>query len=106
LRRNTTETVESGIARVSAISAAVIRSWRNATITATRSGWVRFATRRGAEERSTRPASPASLYLPTHFLAQRTLTPNASAAAATVEPSSTTLSASCRRPYQLRAALR
>ena len=38
LRLSTTETVESGIASVSAISAAVIRSCRKATITATRSG--------------------------------------------------------------------
>ena len=59
-RFKTTETVESGICSVSAISAAVIRSCRNNTITATRSSAVRFATRRGADERSRKPCSPSS----------------------------------------------
>jgi hypothetical protein len=53
------ETVESGILSVSAISAAVIRSPRSLTITASRSGSLRFATRRGAEERSSSCGSPA-----------------------------------------------
>jgi hypothetical protein len=56
---STTETVESGIASVSAISAAVIRSCRNDTITATRSADVRLATRRGADDRSRSCRSPA-----------------------------------------------
>src|SRR5512133_535634 len=38
----------------------VIRNCSNRTITATRSAGVRLATRRGAEERSKRPASPSS----------------------------------------------
>ena len=105
-RLSTTETVESGIASVSAISAAVIRNCRSATITATRSGEVRLATRRGAEERSTRPASPAARYLPTHLRAQRTLTPAAAAAAVIVQPCSSTRTAKSLRPLQLRAALR
>jgi hypothetical protein len=50
-RRSTVDTVESGIAIVSAISAAVIRKRRSARTTATRSGAVRLATSRGAEER-------------------------------------------------------
>ena len=54
------ETVESAIPSVSAISAAVKRSPRSKTITATRSGGVRLATRRGAEERSQSPASPSA----------------------------------------------
>jgi peptide/nickel transport system permease protein len=46
------DTVESGIASVSAISAAVIRNRGSFTITATRSGAIRLETRRGADERS------------------------------------------------------
>ncbi len=53
------ETVESGIPSVSAISVAVIRSRRSLAITATRSGRVRLATRRGAEERSSNSRSPS-----------------------------------------------
>jgi hypothetical protein len=106
LRLSTTETVESGIASVSAISAAVIRSCRNDTIRATRSGGVRLATRLGAEDRSRRPASPAALYRATHLRAQRTLTPAATAAALIVQPCSSTRTATSRRPLQLRAALR
>jgi hypothetical protein len=59
LRVKTAETVESGIESVSAISAAVIRNPRSATIAATRSGAVRFATRLGADERSNKPCSPS-----------------------------------------------
>jgi hypothetical protein len=44
LRLSNAETVDSGIASVSAISAAVIRSRRSDTITATRSGGVRLRT--------------------------------------------------------------
>jgi len=53
------ETVESGIASVSAISAAVIRNRRSVTITATRPGSVRLAPLFGAEERSRNCQSPA-----------------------------------------------
>src|ERR687887_1342992 len=98
------DTVDNGIASVSAISAAVIRSRRSFTITSTRSAAVRFATRRGADERSSKRRSPAR-YRPIHLRAQRTLTPAASAAAVTVHPSRTTRRASCRLPVQLRAAL-
>jgi hypothetical protein len=101
-----TDTVDSGIASVSAISAAVMRNLRSDTITATRSGGVRLATRCGADERSARPATPASRYLPTHLRAQRTLTPAAAAAALIVHPSSSTRRANNRLPVQLRAALR
>src|ERR671922_194517 len=52
-------TVEGGMASVSAISAAVIRSQRRARMAATRSAGVRLATRRGAEERSRRPSLPS-----------------------------------------------
>jgi hypothetical protein len=53
------ETVESGIASVSEISLAVIRSRRNLMIAPTRSGVVRFATVRGADERSNSCRSPS-----------------------------------------------
>jgi hypothetical protein len=46
------DTVDSANPSVSAISAAVKRSRRNATSASTRSGAVRFAARAGAEERS------------------------------------------------------
>jgi hypothetical protein len=59
LRRNTADTVDSGIDNVSAISAAVIRSRRRASTAATRSVAVRLATRRGADERSNSPRSPS-----------------------------------------------
>ena len=42
---------------------------------------VRCGTERGAEERSTSPASPSARYRPTHFQQVRSLTPAASAAA-------------------------
>src|SRR5205823_13060758 len=99
------DTVESAIPSVSAISAAVKRSRRSFTIASTRSGRVRFATLRGADERSHNPAGPSSLKRLIHFRAQRTLTPEAAAAAATVQPSTTTSSHSRFRPVQLRAAL-
>jgi hypothetical protein len=54
------DTVESAIPSVSAISAAVNRNRRNLTIASTRSSGVRFATRRGADERSDKPAAPSS----------------------------------------------
>jgi len=76
-----------------------------ATISRTRSSGVRLATRLGFEDRSSKPRSPSSRYLPTHLRAQRTLTPAASAAAVSVHPSTTTRSASRRRPLQLSAAL-
>jgi hypothetical protein len=53
------DTVESAIPSVSAISAAVKRKRRSFTIASTRSCGVRLATRRGADERSHRPATPS-----------------------------------------------
>jgi hypothetical protein len=67
---------------------------------------VRFATRRGAEERSYNPLSPSARYLLTHLRAQRTLTPAPCAALASVAPSTTTCLTNRRLPLQLRAALR
>ena len=50
---------ESAIPNVSAISAAVKRNRRSFAIASNRSGAVRLATRRGAEERSRSPSSPS-----------------------------------------------
>ena len=50
------DTVESAIPSVSAISAAVKRNRRSFTIASILSCSVRLATRRGAEERSDKPA--------------------------------------------------
>jgi hypothetical protein len=58
-----------------------------ATISRIRSSGVWLATRLGREERSSRPRSPSSRYLPAHLRAQRTLTPAASAAVFSVQPS-------------------
>ena len=57
IRASTAETVESGIARHCAISAAVIRRRRSAAIAATRASAVRCGIRCGAEERSSSPCS-------------------------------------------------
>jgi len=53
------ETVETGIASVSAISAPVIRNRRNEAMTATRASSVRNGTDESVEQRSTRPCSPS-----------------------------------------------
>jgi len=53
------DTVDNAISNTSAISAAVKRSRRKATIASTRPAAVRLATRRGADQRSHRP-SPSS----------------------------------------------
>jgi hypothetical protein len=58
MRASQRETVESAMPRTSAISAAVMRSLRSASITSTVCFGVRFGTRLGAEERSP-IASPA-----------------------------------------------
>jgi hypothetical protein len=73
----------------SAISAAVIRNRRSATIACSRSAGVRPGTRRGAEDRSTRPASPSARHLASHFAAVRSLTPAAAAASASDHPAAT-----------------
>jgi len=57
-RLSTIETVESGMARRSEISAAVNRSWRSSQIAVTRSAGVLAGTRRGTGRRSTRPDAP------------------------------------------------
>jgi hypothetical protein len=54
------DTVEAGIANLSAISAPVIRNRRREAITATRAWSVRNGTEAGAEQRSARPCSPSS----------------------------------------------
>jgi hypothetical protein len=59
IRFNTADTVDSGIRRISAISAAVIRKRRNDAIARSRSSGVRRDTLLGAEERSTRPRRPS-----------------------------------------------
>jgi hypothetical protein len=59
-RSSTAETVDSAIARQNAISAPVIRSLRNRTITSTSSSGVRCGIDFGAEERSSSPASPSA----------------------------------------------
>ena len=65
------ETVECAIPSVSAISAALKRSCRRARIASTRSGAVLVGLRLGAEERSSRPASPSSRKRLSHLQADR-----------------------------------
>jgi hypothetical protein len=60
IRLSQADTVDSAIESDSAISAAVIRSRRNAAIASTRSAGVLRGIRFGAEQRSLRPASPSS----------------------------------------------
>src|SRR5439155_6029435 len=63
----------------------------------TRASPVRNGTEAGAEQRSNRPCSPSSRYRRLHFETVRTLTPAASAAAASVQPSHSTRSTARRR---------
>jgi hypothetical protein len=88
-RRSTADTVESAIDKSSAISGAVIPNRRSATIASTRSAGVRCSTRFGADERSSRPASPSARHLASHFAAVRPLTPAARGASASDHPAST-----------------
>jgi hypothetical protein len=88
-RRSTADTVESAIDSTSAISAAVIRSRRSLTIASTRRREVRCGIRSGADERSTRPASPSARQRASHLAAVRSLTPAASAASASDHPACT-----------------
>jgi hypothetical protein len=53
------DTVDSGMASVSAISGPVKRSRRNAAMTCTRRSLVRLATVAGVEGRSNSPSSPS-----------------------------------------------
>jgi hypothetical protein len=90
MRPTTADTVESGIDRHHAISAAVIRSRRSAAIAFTRASGVRCGIEPGAEERSSSPASPSARYRATHFEHVRSLTSAASAAFASDHPCSIT----------------
>src|SRR5207253_3161841 len=81
--------VDSANPSASAISAAVIRNRRNAAIAATDRCGICVGERCGRDERSTSSRSPASNRR-THFLAVTTLTPAASAAAASDQPSTNT----------------
>jgi hypothetical protein len=89
MRRNHKDTVESGIASTSEISAAVMRSRRSASIISTRRGDKRAGLRRGRQQRSSSSRSPAR-YRATHFEAVPTLQPAASAAHCSVHASSST----------------
>jgi hypothetical protein len=83
----------------------VIRNRLSAAITAIVCSLVRLATVTGAELRSTNPASPSKRHRASHFQAVRSLTPAASAARQTVQPSRSTRSTSNRRPIGLSRAL-
>src|SRR5665811_316492 len=90
--------------RISAISAAVIRNRRRASIASSRSAGRRVGRLLGAELRSRRPASPPDLQRLSHFLADRSLIPAASAAGISAQPSSSTRLTSRRRLFgQVRA---
>jgi hypothetical protein len=54
------DTVDSAISSSSAISGPVNRNRRNAAIASTRSSLVRLTTALGADDLSTRPASPSA----------------------------------------------
>jgi hypothetical protein len=60
IRFRIAETIESGVRRASAISAAVIRSRRSSSIARTRSAGVRRGIRLGGKERSRRPWHPSA----------------------------------------------
>jgi hypothetical protein len=60
MRSSTAETVETASDKQKAISAAVIRSRRNVTITSTSSSGVRCGIDRGADDRSSSPPCPSS----------------------------------------------
>jgi hypothetical protein len=61
---------------------------------------VRCGTRFGADDRSTKPASPSARHLASHFAAVRSLTPAAKAASASDHPAATrsTISRRLRAP--------
>jgi hypothetical protein len=60
IRVRIADTVDSGIPKHSAISAAVIRRRRSAAIACTRSSGVRCGIELGADERSSSPSSPSA----------------------------------------------
>ena len=83
------ETVDNGSSRISAISAAVIRSRRSDSIACTRRRGKREGLRRGRDDRSSNKRSP-SRNRRTHFAAVRPLQPAASAACCSGHPSTST----------------
>jgi hypothetical protein len=97
IRFRIADTVDKGIANTSAISAAVMRSRRRSSTTRTRSAGVLLGMRRGRELRSSRPVRPSERKRASHFAAVRSLMPAACAAAAIVQPSSSTRSTISRR---------
>jgi hypothetical protein len=88
IRLSHSDTVDSASPSTSAISAAVIRNRRNDSIAPTTDSASRRGLHRGRDERSTSD-SPASNRR-THLRAVTTLTPAASAAAASDQPSTNT----------------
>jgi hypothetical protein len=101
---NHRETVERAMPSTSAISAAVIRRRRSASIASSRSAGMRVGRLLGAELRSRSPSSPSASHLASHFLAVRSLTPAASAAGVSAQPSSSMrLTRSMRLFGQVRA---
>jgi hypothetical protein len=91
-RLSTACTVESGTPSIQLISAPVSRTRRSAAIASTRSGGVLCGTLRGADERSSRPATPSDRNRESHFDADRSLIPAAAAARAIDHLSTTTRS--------------
>jgi hypothetical protein len=104
IRASHLETVESATPSTSAISAAVIRSRRSASIASRRSDGRREGTRLGAELRSSRPTSPSERQRLNHLRALRSLMPAASAATISDQFSSSIRSTSSLRLFgQVRA---
>src|SRR5687768_12510453 len=82
-RAKIAETVDRGTCTRTAIAHAVKRSWRAATIAATRAAGVRRGWCCGADERSAMAAAPPCRWRASHLYAVRTALPAAAAAAAT-----------------------
>jgi hypothetical protein len=74
-------------------------------MTSTSSSGVRCGIDIGADERSNSPASPSARYRLIHFEQVRSLTPAASAAAASDHPCSSTRSTIVSRPFGPSGAL-
>jgi len=104
IRASHRETVESAMPNTSAISAAVIRNRRSASIASRRSAGRRDGTRLGAELRSSSPVSPSARQRASHLRALRSLMPAASAATISDQfSSSMRLTSSLRLFGQVRA---
>jgi hypothetical protein len=88
------DTVESASPSTSAICAAVMRNLRRLVIASTVAAESWPGQRRGRDERSRRPGSPSSRQRRSQRQTVRSVTPAASAAAATDQPRSRTLSTS------------